>query len=194
VAAIRQLEGLSSLKLVGGCQTGTTLQAKLLLPLLDMPELQQLVLLEITDLTDEWVADAMRGVGAAAAGSFCAVRELTLGAAAASDAAASAGAGAAAKAAGAASAGTAGGVGDGSQLLTGRGLVRLFACPQLRKLTLVQLPGITLAAVKAFARGSGTLRAVEAVRCPAISAAPPEAAARAAVVAPDRAIDLWVSP
>jgi hypothetical protein len=187
VAAIRQVESLASLKLVGGGQTGAALQAKVLLPLLDMPELQQLVLLEITNLTDEWVADAMRGVGAAGAGSFCAVRELTLGAAADAAVSDSAAKGAAAPAA-------AGGVGDGSQLLTDRGLVRLFACPRLCKLTLVQLPGITLAAVKALTRGSSTLAVVEATKCPAISAAPPEAAAKAAVVAPDRAIDLWVSP
>jgi hypothetical protein len=198
VAAIRQVESLASLKLVGGGQAGAALQAKVLLPLLDLPELQQLVLLEITDLTDEWVADAMRGVGAAGAGSFCAVRELTLGAAAdastVSDSAASVPGGGAAKGAVGAAPAVAGGVGDGSQLLTDRGLVRLFACPRLSKLTLVQLQGITLAAVKALARGSSTLAVVEAMKCPAISAAPPEAAARAAVVAPDRAIDLWVSP
>jgi hypothetical protein len=201
VAAIRQLEGLTSLKLVGGSQPGAALQGKLLLPLLDMPELQQLVLLEVTGLTDEWVADAMRGVGAAGGGSFCAVRELTLGAVADGAAADSSAVGAGGKGTAAVTAGTAccpycavGGVGDGSQMVTDRGLVRLFACPQLRKLKLVQLQGITLAAVKALARGSSSLAVVEVLRCPAVSAAPPEAAARAAVVAPDRAIDLWVSP
>jgi hypothetical protein len=199
VAAIRQLEGLNSLKLVGGCQAGAALQGKLLLPLLEMPELQQLVLLEITDLTDDWIADAMRGVGAAGGGSFCAVQELTLGAVAsgaAGDGAAGAGTSTGGKGTpvSTAAAPAAGCVGDGSQMVTDRGLVRLFACPRLRKLTLVQLLGITLAAVKALARGSSTLAAVEALRCPAISAAPPEAPARAAVVAPDRAIDLRVSP
>lgn len=209
VAAIRQLEGLSSLKLVGGSEAGTALHAKLLLPLLELPELQQLVLLELADLTDEWVADAVRGIaataGSAGAGSFAAVRELHLGAAAAFSApagtgnAAAAGTGTTAGSACSASTGAgsaaaaAASIGNGSQLFTDRGLVRLFACPRLHKLVLVQLPGITLAGIKALVRGSSLLAAIELVKCPAISAATPDVIARAALAAPDRTVDLWVA-
>lgn len=199
VLALSQMEDLESLRIVGASDTG--LPAKLLLPLLGLPKLQQLHLLELSDLTDEWMCEAVKTGSAAAGSNFAAVRELQLGAAAASSGSPAATdsfsyhadkAGASTDRLSAVSApGTA--PGDPSQLLTDRGLVRLFACPKLQKLKLVQLPGVTLAGIKALVRGSQTLQAIDVVDCPAICAAPADTVARAAVAAPDRAVDLTVS-
>lgn len=47
MAAIKQLEGLSSIRLQGGRDPGTALSARLALQLLDKPGLRKLVLLEV---------------------------------------------------------------------------------------------------------------------------------------------------
>jgi hypothetical protein len=48
MAAIKQLEGLSSIRLQGGRDPGTALSARLALQLLDKPGLSKLVLLEVS--------------------------------------------------------------------------------------------------------------------------------------------------
>ncbi|KAF8059687.1 yciC [Scenedesmus sp. PABB004] len=153
-AALASLTGLTSLRLAGGPadEPGAALHARPLLPLLALPRLATLALLELSGLSDEWVGDAVRSV-AAPGGAFAAVTELHLGAAAAPPAG-GAGAGAGASA-------TTGGDAACAAQLTDRGLVRLFACPRLRRLVLVALPGVTLAGVKALARGSGSLASLE---------------------------------
>ena len=75
--------------------------------------------------------------------------------------------------------------------VTHRGMVRLFAVP-LVKLVLTRLPGISLTGVKALVRGSTSLAVLELRACAGVSAAAPDAVSRAAVPAPDRAVDLWV--
>lgn len=198
IAALQQMEDLESLRIAGA--QDTLLPAKLLLPLLGLPKLQQLHMLELSDLTDEWMCEAVKTVGAAAGSNFAAVRELRLGAAASPAGSPTAAAESPSSRADKLSssldkpavASAPGICGDCGQVLTDRGLVRLFACPKLHKLVLVQLPGISLAGIKALVRGSQTLQVIEIVDCPAICAASADVVARAAVAAPDRAVDLRV--
>eukprot|EP00878_Enallax_costatus_P031817 GHUV01034866.1.p1 GENE.GHUV01034866.1~~GHUV01034866.1.p1 ORF type:complete len:514 (+),score=188.39 GHUV01034866.1:836-2377(+) len=191
VSEIGSVRDLESLKITGSPEAAVS--AKLLLPLLSMPTLQQLQLLEMSDLTDAWISEAVRAIGTTAGATFATVRELQLGSAAVADAAgisssikgSSSSSDKAAPAAPPA-------YSDPNIFLTDKGLVRLFACPKLQKLSLVQLPGVTLAGIKALVRGSQTLQAIDVFGCPAVSAAPEETVAKVAVAFPGRAVNLMV--
>jgi hypothetical protein len=193
VAALKRLKCLTALTLQGGRESGTALHARLLLPLLDVPnKLTKLALLELTDLSDEWLGEALRCVtapaGSAGGGSStpaAGIRELQLGAAA--EVAASAGG-----SDGSGSGGAGSGEGASRGLLSDRGVARLVAWPQLTRLSLHQLTGLTLAGVKALVAGSTSLVELSVLGCPVVSAAPADSTAKAAVASPECAVDLWV--
>jgi hypothetical protein len=66
--------------------------------------------------------------------------------------------------------------------MTDKGLMRLFACPALRRLELSRLPAITLAGVAALASGSSALESVRLVACCSVATAGRDEAAAAGVV------------
>lgn len=204
IAAISRLEGLTRLRLQGGRGPGTALYAHPLLPLLDQPGLQELALMDVTGLTDDWLAEAT-AMATGTQGRAPAVRDLHLGAApgdgistpfnSTAGSGSGSGSGSISSSAGSCVAMVeAGGAATsiGSRMLTDRGLARMATWPGLRVLHLAQLPGITLAGVKALAAGSSSLVQLYVTRCPAVSAATADGIARAAVPSPGRAIDLWV--
>ena len=206
VDAITQVKQLTHLLLHG---RSSSQPANLLLPLLTMPGLQQIQLLGLQGLSDDWVADAVKKVGGQG-GSFQAVTHLSLGAAAASGdtqvllpSSKASGVGAAggllversnsgSAAVNSALAAAAAAAASGCNCLTDKGLVRLFVCPKLQRLELANLMGVTLAGVKALARGCPTLQQITVKGSPAVCAATPEAATRAGQCGDGRAVDVIV--
>jgi hypothetical protein len=179
--------------------------ADVLLPLLRLPHVRQLQLLGLSGLTDAWVASAVSSVGTPG-GAFPATTHLALGAApdptslrlaaAAGSSASLAGAGptkAASAAAAAAAAMAASAVFEAAAAgLTDKGLVKLFPLPRLAKLELVSLPGVTLAGVKALARGCPPLRTVVVRGVPGVAAAHPDVLVKAGVTGDGRVVDILV--
>jgi hypothetical protein len=179
--------------------------ADVLLPLLRLPHVRQLQLLGLSGLTDAWVASAVSSVGTPG-GAFPATTHLALGAApdptslrlaaAAGSSASLAGAGptkAASAAAAAAAAMAATAVFEAAAAgLTDKGLVKLFPLPRLAKLELVSLPGVTLAGVKALARGCPPLRTVVVRGVPSVAAAHPDVLVKAGVTGDGRVVDILV--
>jgi hypothetical protein len=179
--------------------------AEVLLPLLRLPHVRQLQLLGLSGLTDAWVTSAVSSVGTPG-GAFPATTHLALGAApdtaslrlaaAAGSSASLAGAGptkAASAAAAAAAAMAASAMFEAASAgLTDKGLVKLFPLPRLAKLELVSLPGVTLAGVKALARGCPPLRSVVVKGVPAVAAAHPDVLVKAGVTGDGRVVDILV--
>jgi hypothetical protein len=208
VEAIAQVKQLTHLLLHG---RGSSQPANLLLPLLTMPRLQQVQLLGLQGLSDDWVADAVKKVGGQG-GSFQAVTHLSLGAAAASgdtqmllptsktsgSGGTAGGTGLAERsnsgsaAASTAMAAAAAAAASGCNCLTDKGLVRLFVCPRLQRLELANLMGVTLAGVKALARGCPTLQQIAVKGSPAVAAATPDAVIRAGQCGDGRVVDVVV--
>lgn len=187
VSEVVSLRGLERLKIVGAPDAAVS--ARVMLPLLNMPLLQQLQLLELTDLTDCWISEAIRAIGTTPGTALAAIRGLQLGAAARS--ADLSNSGSCTKSGSSSDQATTASTlpnCTSSQHLTDKGLVRLFACPKLQKLSLVQLPEITLAGVKALVRGSQTLQFIDIKGCSAVSAASAEAVAKIAAMAPGRSV------
>jgi hypothetical protein len=81
-----------------------------------------------------------------------------------------------------------------ASLITDRGLVRLFGCSRLRVLELHRFPAVTLAGVRALARGAPRLESVHCAGCPALAAAPPEAVAAAGTLGGVRSVMVRVLP
>jgi hypothetical protein len=189
IAAIKLLHALTRLVLRGGPAPGATQHARTLLPLLSKPGLRALSMLDVSGISDEWVAEAARCMAcgfdddhaAGVCGAGRALRELHLRAPAAAAAAPLAV--------------------DGSMpcavpvgTLTDDSLVQLALCwPRVTTMTLANFPAVTLAGVTALVARSCHLMELRVQDCVAVGAAPAESIAKAAVGAPGRAVDLWVS-
>jgi hypothetical protein len=214
VLAVKQVEGLTSISLQGGREPGTALHARLLLPLLDKPGLQRLVLLEVSDLNDSWVSDAMQLITAPTGSSsgsssgssnvvLASVRELHLGAAtdgpagqrSASVTGSGGGSGGGSSAAGCSNRSTAGSNSSstpgsvGGAPFSGSGSGDMFSAAAASLLTDKGL--VKLCAWPHLFHLQLVGHHIRA--CPAVSAAPPDSICKAAVGAGGRAVDLWVS-
>lgn len=148
--------------------------------------------IQVSDVNDVWVGEAVQHITAPGSdGDTPEARELHLCAA---------GAGAtppnstANSTAGSTNIPSGGGLnGAGSHMLTDMGLMKLVSWPCLTTLVLGGMPGITLAGVKVLVGGCPTLCEVQLKGCPAVSAAPPESVAKAAVGPGGRVVNVWVN-